>query len=61
MPPHILERYGAAMDVVSRQSRRSTCFTKNYSRYIKGAAAIRVTPLYATYVITECHCYYSPL
>ena len=37
---HVLERYGAAMDVVSRWSRRSTCFTKNYSRYLKGAGSV---------------------
>jgi tRNA (cytosine38-C5)-methyltransferase len=33
---HILERYGAAMDVVGRSAHRSICFTKNYSRYVKG-------------------------
>jgi len=37
---HILERYGAAMDLVCRTSRRSTCFTKNYSRYIKGTGSV---------------------
>ncbi|KAL1526486.1 hypothetical protein AB1Y20_015196 [Prymnesium parvum] len=40
VPLHIVERYGAAMDVVGRQSRRSICFTKNYSRYIKGTGSL---------------------
>ena len=40
MAEHILERYGAAMDLVCRTSRRSTCFTKNYSRYIKGTGSV---------------------
>lgn len=37
---HVLERYGAAMDLVGRASRRSLCFTKNYSRYIKGTGSV---------------------
>ena len=37
---HILERYGQAMDLVGRHSRRSCCFTKNYSRYIKGTGSV---------------------
>ena len=37
---HLLERYGAAMDVVGRGARRSTCFTKNYSRYVKGTGSV---------------------
>ena len=37
---HVLERYGAAMDLVSRGSRRSCCFTKNYSRYVKGTGSV---------------------
>ena len=32
---HVLERYGGVMDLVGRSSRRSCCFTKNYSRYVK--------------------------
>jgi tRNA (cytosine38-C5)-methyltransferase len=40
VPEHILERYGSSMDLVSRSSRRSCCFTKNYSRYIKGAGSV---------------------
>ena len=43
VPSHILERYGAAMDIVGRLSRRSTCFTKNYSRYIKVTDGASVT------------------
>ena len=37
---HVLERYGAAMDLVGRHSRRSCCFTKNYSRFVKGAGSV---------------------
>jgi tRNA (cytosine38-C5)-methyltransferase len=37
---HILERYGASMDLVGRHSRRSCCFTKNYTRFIKGTGSI---------------------
>ena len=37
---HVLERYGAAMDLLGRTSRRSLCFTKNYSRYVKGTGSI---------------------
>ena len=36
----VLERYGAAMDLVARHSRRSCCFTKNYSRYVKGTGSV---------------------
>jgi tRNA (cytosine38-C5)-methyltransferase len=32
LPQHVLERYGAAMDLVARHSRRSLCLTKNYVR-----------------------------
>lgn len=37
---HVLERYGGVMDLVGRSSRRSCCFTKNYSRYVKGTGSI---------------------
>ena len=40
VPDHILERYGSATDLVDRTSRRSCCFTKNYSRYIKGTGSL---------------------
>ena len=40
VPDHVLERYGLAMDFVTRQSCRTCCFTKNYSRYIKGTGSI---------------------
>ena len=37
---HVLERYGASMDLVGRHSRRSLCVTKNYARYVKGTGSI---------------------
>ena len=37
---HNLERYGRGMDLVGRASRRSCCFTKNYSRYFKGTGSL---------------------
>lgn len=40
VPEHLLERYGVAMDLVGRHHRRCCCFTKNYSRYVKGAGSI---------------------
>ena len=40
VPQHVLERYGAAMDLVGRHSRRSMCVTKNYARYVKGTGSI---------------------
>ena len=40
VPEHVLERYGASMDLVGRHSRRSLCVTKNYARYVKGTGSI---------------------
>lgn len=40
VPEHVLERYGSTMDLVGRKSRRSCCFTKNYSRYYKGTGSV---------------------
>ena len=40
VPAHVLERYCAAMDVVGPHARRSCCFTKNYTRYFKGAGSV---------------------
>lgn len=37
---HILERYGRGFDLVGRASRRSTAFTKNYTRYFKGTGSV---------------------
>jgi len=45
VPDHVLERYGRAMDLVGRHSRRSCCFTKNYSRYVKGTGSVLLEAL----------------
>uniref|UniRef100_A0A7S4B0L0 DNA (cytosine-5-)-methyltransferase n=1 Tax=Chrysotila carterae TaxID=13221 RepID=A0A7S4B0L0_CHRCT len=40
VPAHVLERYAPALDLVTRHSRRSCCFTKNYTRYLKGTGSV---------------------
>ena len=40
VPDHMLERYGASTDLVARASHRSCCFTKNYTRYMKGTGSL---------------------
>ena len=50
---HVLERYGPAMDVVGPHDRRSCCFTKNYTRYFKGAGSVLAPALPAGGVVAE--------
>ena len=50
---HVLERYGAAMDVVGPHDRRSCCFTKNYTRYFKGAGSVLAPALPAGGAVGE--------
>ena len=40
VPSRLLERYAGHFDVVCRESRRSRCFTKNYTRYAKGTGSV---------------------
>ena len=53
MASHVLERYGAAMDVVGPHAHRSCCFTKNYTRYFKGAGSVLAPALSAGAAVAE--------
>ncbi|XP_061037532.1 tRNA (cytosine(38)-C(5))-methyltransferase isoform X1 [Eubalaena glacialis] len=43
LPPESLLRYALLLDIVQPTSRRSTCFTKGYGRYIEGTGSVLQT------------------
>ncbi|XP_028351598.1 tRNA (cytosine(38)-C(5))-methyltransferase isoform X4 [Physeter macrocephalus] len=43
LPPKSLLRYALLLDIVKPTSRRSTCFTKGYGRYIEGTGSVLQT------------------
>jgi hypothetical protein len=40
VPDRVLAKYGHSMDLVARHSRRSLCFTKSYTRYVRGTGSL---------------------
>ncbi|XP_022436307.1 tRNA (cytosine(38)-C(5))-methyltransferase isoform X2 [Delphinapterus leucas] len=43
LPPKSLLRYALLLDIVKPTSRRSTCFTKGYGRYLEGTGSVLQT------------------
>ncbi|XP_057589490.1 tRNA (cytosine(38)-C(5))-methyltransferase isoform X2 [Hippopotamus amphibius kiboko] len=43
LPPKSLLRYALLLDIVKPTSRRSTCFTKGYGRYVEGTGSVLQT------------------
>lgn len=43
VPSNLIERWGAAMDIVYPDSKRCCCFTKSYYRYVKGTGSLLAT------------------
>ncbi|KAK9858386.1 hypothetical protein WJX84_004189 [Apatococcus fuscideae] len=43
VPEALLEKAGAALDIVAADARRCNCFTSTYGRYIKGSGSVLAT------------------
>ena len=40
IPAHVCERYLPVMDIVTANSKNSTCFTKSYGNYVEGTGSV---------------------
>ncbi|CAG9463171.1 unnamed protein product [Pedinophyceae sp. YPF-701] len=53
VPESVIDRHGICFDIVTPGSRRTCCFTKAYSRYVKGAGSVLATARDASRLMRE--------